>query len=150
MQRITLGTVAALAAVVSAPVRGQTRDDLAREVREAEIAFAATMAARDQAAFGEFVSDEAVFFGRQVLRGKAAVVEGWKPLFEGPNAPFSWEPETVEVLDSGTLALSTGPVRNPAGERVGTFNSIWRREPDGHWRVVFDKGCPPCNCAGTP
>jgi ketosteroid isomerase-like protein len=30
------------------------------------------------------------------------------------------------------------------GLRVGTFNSVWRLEADGKWRIVFDKGCPPC------
>ena len=53
----------------------------------------------------------------------------------------------IEVLASGTLALSSGAVRDPAGKRIGTFNSIWRRESDGRWRVVFDKGCPACDCA---
>jgi ketosteroid isomerase-like protein len=48
----------------------------------------------------------------------------------------------VQVLDSGTLAISSGPVKDPAGKAVGTFNSIWRRDKDGQWRVVFDKGCP--------
>jgi hypothetical protein len=23
---------------------------------------------------------------------------------------------------------------------VGLYNSVWRREPDGGWMVVFDKG----------
>jgi len=64
------------------------------------------------------------------------------PFFAGPDAPFSWRPELVEVLDSGTLALTSGPVRDPTGRRTGTFNSIWRREPNDQWRVVFDKGCP--------
>ena len=65
----------------------------------------------------------------------------------GPDAPFSWRPEVVQVLDSGTLALTSGPVRDPTGRRTGTFNSIWRREPNDQWRVVFDKGCPPpCDC----
>ena len=54
--------------------------------------------------------------------------------------------EVVEVLDSGGLALSSGPVLDAKGEWVGTFQSIWRLEPDGRWRVVFDKGCPPCVC----
>ncbi len=44
------------------------------------------------------------------------------------------------VLDSGELALSTGPVYDPAGKQVATFNSIWRREPDGSWLIIFDKG----------
>jgi len=47
----------------------------------------------------------------------------------------------VEVLDSGDLALSSGPVVSPAGETVGRFNSVWRKDPDGRWLVVFDKGC---------
>ena len=91
-----------------------------------------------------------MFIGGAVLRGRQAVVNAWSPFFAGAQAPFSWEPETVVVLASGELALSSGPVRNPAGERVGTFNSVWRREADGGWRIVFDKGCPPCNCAGAP
>jgi ketosteroid isomerase-like protein len=136
--------------LVGSPAHGQTRDELTAQVRDAERAFASTMAARDHAAFATYVADEAVFFGRQALRGKAAVVAAWKAFFDGPTAPFSWEPETVEVLDSGTLALSSGPVRDPDGKRVGTFNSIWRREADGHWRVVFDKGCPECTCEKTP
>jgi hypothetical protein len=52
----------------------------------------------------------------------------------------STEPQRVEVLDSGTLALSSGPVRDPQGKRIGTFNSVWRREPRGAWKVVFDNG----------
>lgn len=120
---------------------------LADQVRDAERAFAKTMADRDHAAFGRYVSEEAVFFGgKGVLRGRAQVMEGWKKLYEGEQAPFSWEPEQVEVLDSGNLALSTGPVRDPEGKSIGTFSSIWRREADGTWRVIFDKGCPPCSC----
>lgn len=121
---------------------------LAAQVREAERAFARTMADRDHEAFGAFIAEEALFFGgqREVFRGRAKVMEGWKALYEGEQAPFSWEPEQVEVLDSGGLALSSGPVYDPQGNRVGTFSSIWRREPDGRWRVIFDKGCPPCKC----
>jgi ketosteroid isomerase-like protein len=126
----------------------ETTDELAQQVRTAETAFAATMADRDLQKFASYVDEEAVFFGGEgALRGKAAVVERWKAFFDGPNAPFSWTPETVEVLASGTLALSSGPVHDPAGKRVGTFNSIWRRGADGAWRVVFDKGCDPCRCA---
>jgi ketosteroid isomerase-like protein len=104
------------------------------------------MADRDHAAFAAFVAEEAVFAGRDVLRGRAAVAEGWKVHFQGEKAPFSWTPERVEVIASGTLALSTGPVFDPEGKRVGTFNSTWRLDKDGEWRVVLDNGCPPCAC----
>ena len=113
----------------------------AAEVRASEIAFAATMADRDQEAFFSYVSPEAVFFnGDERLRGHEAIAEVWSPFFKGPDAPFSWHPEVVEVLDSGRLAFSTGSVQGPAGEDYGRFSSIWRKDKDGRWRVVFDKG----------
>jgi len=116
---------------------------LARQVEQAELAFAHSMAQRDHAAFTALLSEQAVFFdGKGVLRGKAAVAAGWKPLFDAPAAPFSWAPDQVQVLGDGTLALSTGPVRDPSGKPIARFNSIWRQEAPGVWRVVFDKGQP--------
>ncbi len=118
--------------------------DLQAQVRDTERAFAKTMANRDHAAFTSFLADETIFFGAKgPIRGKQAVADAWKPFFDG-QAPFSWAPDTVEVLDSGALALSSGPVKDPQGKVIGTFNSIWRRETDGRWRIVFDKGCPVC------
>lgn len=126
----------------------EMRQAQARPVFAAESAFAHTLAARDSTAFATYVAHDAVFFDRRgPVRGRAAVVASWQRFFEGPAAPFSWSPEIVEVLESGTLALSSGPVRDPSGRQIGTFNSIWRRDPDGRWRVVFDKGCPVCDCS---
>jgi ketosteroid isomerase-like protein len=133
-------TLAVLAAFAPA-VFAETNAELKEQVRQTEIAFAKTMADRDHTAFASFLADETVFFGRSVLRGKAAVAEGWKRFYDAPQAPFSWRPEAVEVLESGGLGYSSGPVFDPAGERIGSFNSVWRREKDGRWRIVFDKGC---------
>jgi len=111
------------------------------EVEAREIAFARSMAERDIEAFQRFLSPEAVFFkGNEPLRGPKAIVEAWAPFFEGEAAPFSWHPDVVEVLESGRLALSSGPVTAASGELVGRFNSIWRKDGDGQWLVVFDKG----------
>ncbi len=89
----------------------ETRDELTSQVRAAETAFAKTMADRDHAAFASYLADEAIFFGQGVLRGKAAIAAGWKAYFEGAAAPFSWEPRTVEVLDSGTQAVERAGAR---------------------------------------
>ena len=122
--------------------------DLQRQVADTERAFAKTMADRDHAAFASFLSDETIFFsGAKALRGKQQVADAWKRFYDGPAAPFSWQPEVVEVLDSGTLALSSGPVRNPQGKLVATFTSIWKLEAPGTWRIVFDKGNDVCDCA---
>lgn len=141
---------ALLVCACALPLRAETNEELREQVKKAETAFAKSMADRDHAAFVSFLADEAIFVGRTALRGKQAVAEAWKRFYEGPQAPFAWAPERVEVLDSGTLALSTGPVYDPDGKRSGTFNSTWRREKDGRWKIVLDNGCPQCDCGPTP
>jgi hypothetical protein len=81
-----------------------------------------------------------------LLRGKEAVASAWRGYYDKPEAPFSWEPEEVEVVDSGTLAYSGGPVYDPNGKVVGRFNSIWRLEAPGMWKVIFDRGSEVCDC----
>jgi ketosteroid isomerase-like protein len=119
--------------------------ELARQVADTERAFAKTMADRDHAAFTSFLAEEAVFFsGPKPLHGKREVAAWWRRFYDEAEAPFSWEPEEVEVLASGGLALSTGPVHDPQGRLIGRFTSIWRREAPGVWRIVFDKGSEVC------
>ncbi len=135
----------------SRPERHDGGDVLQQEVMDAEWNFARTMAARDHDAFASFLSDEAIFIsGSGPLRGKAEVVEGWRRYFETAEAPFSWKPERVEVLRSGGLALSTGPVYDPDGRRIATFTSIWRKDAGGEWRIIFDRGTPDCQPDPTP
>jgi ketosteroid isomerase-like protein len=137
----TLMLALAAAIAMSPPAAAQTAKE---QVFAAERAFAKSMADRDLQSFKTFLSEEAIFFtGSVPLRGKEQVAEGWARFFTAPVAPFSWEPDEVEVLQSGKLALSTGLVRDPAGKVIARFNSIWRLEAPNVWRVVFDKGSPP-------
>lgn len=134
----------------AAPAPAADPDDLRVQVMEAERAFARTMAERDHDGFRRFLSEDAIFFsGETAIRGRDAIAAAWQPYYAGPDAPFSWDPDQVQVLDSGDLALSTGPVLDPQGNLTGRFNSIWQRQPGGDWRVVFDKGSPVCDCAAA-
>lgn len=148
MTRLLSGALFAaslLSACASAPK--STAYFLPDRVRETERAFAQTMANRDFAAFTRFLAEDAIFFeGDSATRGKQRVAQAWKPYFEGPQAPFSWEPSVVEVAASGNLALSSGPVRDASGKTIARFNTIWRLEAPGEWRVVFDKGTEVCSC----
>ena len=144
---LALGLIPALTGAADAPPAYQNA--LQQQVAATERAFAKTMADRDLAAFGRFISQEAVFVsGAKVLRGRQQVIDGWRKLYDGASAPFSWEPQTVEVLNSGQLALSSGPVHDAAGKLVGTYTSIWRLETPSTWHIVFDSGCEVCErCA---
>jgi ketosteroid isomerase-like protein len=133
---------AGLAACGESPLQPMSTGEMARQqVESTERAFAQTMADRNLQAFGQLVSEEAVFFsGPEPQHGREAVVQWWSRYFTESAAPFSWEPDQVEVLASGTLALSTGPVRDAQGKLIGRFASIWRQEQPGQWRIVFDRG----------
>jgi ketosteroid isomerase-like protein len=151
MRALSHAIVLACCCALTAVAAHSAERDVASEVRDAERAFAKTMADRSLEAFSSHIAPEGIFFNRNgALRGRETVVAAWTRFFDKKEAPFSWEPETVEVLDSGTLALTSGPVRDPAGKLIGTFTSIWRLEPDGRWRVVFDKGCDVCEPEKKP
>lgn len=116
---------------------------LRQQVTETELAFARTMANRDVVAFATFIAEDAVFFtAERPLRGREAVVAHWRRFFTGPEAPFSWAPDEVEIADGGRLAWSAGPVRDPSGRPTGRFHSVWQRQPDGRWLILFDAGAP--------
>ena len=141
LRSILLLAVCLAAAVTAGSVRSSP-DDLRQQVFDSERAFAATMAARDFDAFGRFLAHEAVFMSNaESLRGADAVRKAWRRYYDGAQAPFSWRPEQVEVVSSGTLAFSSGPIIDRYGKRIGSFNSVWRLEAPGRWRVVFDRGC---------
>lgn len=119
--------------------------DPAEEAKQAEIAFAKAFADRDADRFFSFVADDAHFLnGKRTLSGREAVREVWSKYLEGA-APFSWKPERVLSSSAGDIALSTGPVFDPQGNHIGDFSSIWRKQADGSWKVIFDgPGSPVC------
>jgi len=135
-----------LAACASKPPIANTAA-LKHQVAETERAFAKTMEDRDYAAFTSFIANDAIFFSEAgPLHGKQRIADAWKRFYEKAGAPFSWEPEQVEVLESGTIALSTGPVRDAKGKVFATFNSVWRQDAPGVWHIIFDKGSEVCDC----
>jgi len=144
---IAIASATLLAACAAAPQQVDVQERV-RQVTDTERAFAKTMADRNFEAFQSFLSSETIFFGRAgPIRGKQAVADAWKRFYEQREAPFSWAPDRVEVLDSGTLALSTGPVYDPGGKLIARFSSIWRLEAPNTWRIIFDQGSEVCDCA---
>jgi ketosteroid isomerase-like protein len=120
--------------------------DLRQQVMATERAFAQTMATRDHDGFTSFIAAEAVFLsGDKALRGRQQISAAWKPYYIDKDAPFSWRPEQVEVLESGNLAISTGPVFDRKGDKFASFTSIWRQESPGVWHIIFDKGDDACH-----
>ncbi len=141
--KTSIWIVLLLATAVTASA--ETADD----VRCQEIGFSRAAEARDAVSFASFIDDDARFVSNSVLRGPAAITEAWSIFFQSEGPSIKWRPQFVEVLEDGNLALTRGPFRvvtqDDVGnevERWGTFNSVWRRQADGRWKVVFDAGSP--------
>jgi ketosteroid isomerase-like protein len=125
--------------------------DAVNDVRCAEIAFSQSVENMDQEAFAELVDPDARFVSghSRVAAGKDAVVEAWSGFFEDDSQKIVWRPIVTEVVEAGDLGLSRGPYRLTGTGEDGTpwevwgfFNSVWRLNDDGNWRVVFDAGNP--------
>ena len=136
-------------AVLGILIFAQADAGIEDDVRCREIGFSRAAERQDLPAFRSFIDADARFASNSVLRGVDDIASAWTVFFDEGGPTIKWRPQIVEVLKSGTLALSRGPyrVRTPAGdgtivEQWGTFNSVWRLNPDGEWRVVFDAGSP--------
>lgn len=137
--------IAALVALVLGPHGQATIPAPLEEMASAERAFAAAARAKGiRDAFLEFFSDDAIALEPGPVSAKAR-------LLKQPSAPFSerelvWEPRTGDVASSGELGWLTGPstfINHGSPEktpRFGNYLSVWRRQPNGLWRVFIDVG----------
>lgn len=122
-----------------------------QSLRQSEIDFARSVRDKDRQRFRSLIAEEAIFVSGRSLRGREAIDRAWSVFFAEDGPELAWAPEVAEVLSSGDLGLTKGPYtltsKNVEGKTVvekGTFSSIWKRQPDGSWKIVFDSGCPPC------
>jgi ketosteroid isomerase-like protein len=136
----------AAAVFVTAFVTGQQSvpRDLS-EMADTERAFAKTATVKGwRDAFLEYFADDALAIGLKATSAK----EG---LLKQPSTPFSefelvWEPRLGDVAASGDLGWLTGPSTainhavKDARPRHGCYLSVWRKQPNGEWRVFIDVG----------
>jgi ketosteroid isomerase-like protein len=122
------------------------------EVWARELGFARSVAEHDASAFAGFLAEGAVFGAKrpQPRRGRDAVVAAWAGLVAGKELRLSWYPAMVAIGGEPDIAYSSGPalyedLAPDARQRflIGGFQSIWHRDADGAWRVLFDDGIDP-------
>ena len=116
------------------------------EIADAERAFAA-MAKREglQAAFSAFAAEDAVIERNgRLIRGREAIAAFYADA-RYRRAGLAWSPERVEVSASGDLGYTWGSYTFTATDSLGTaqrsegiFHTVWKRQPDGSWKFVWD------------
>lgn len=93
-------------------------------------------------AFLAYLADDAVVFRPKPAPGKKAYQDA------AADSPLllTWEPAYAEVSTAGDLGYTTGPYElrdktNPGQPlRYGHYVSVWERQGNWQWKVVFDGG----------
>jgi ketosteroid isomerase-like protein len=115
----------------------------AKVIADEEKAFAAmSVHASVQQAFVKYFSDSAVsFHAGKIYNGK----EFWKQ--QKPDSTYLfWSPVYADISLAKDLGFTSGPWQlkvkrtNNEPDARGFYNSVWRKEKDGQWKVVIDIG----------
>lgn len=116
------------------------------EVYQTEVAFQKmTEADGIQSAFVFYAAASAVLHRNgKLVEGKEAIQEFYgSPMYE--SAKVQWTPDHIELAGSGDLAYSYGKyvwffpdASGKMTEYPGIYLTIWKRQPDGTWKYVWD------------
>lgn len=120
----------------AAPALAQTPD--AAPIVAAERAFAADAPSMGIAgSFNKWSVPEAIVIGGgQAQRIGEAYPDGPRPADE---PLLEWWPNFAGIARSGDLGFTTGGVA-VNGRRTGHYFTVWKKQPDGSWRWVYDGG----------
>ena len=150
---LPLASLLSLPAAVVAwtPAPRLTADECA--VWQREQSFARSVADHDAAAFVQHLAESAAFGAStpEPIRGREAIAKRWTGLVEGKHVLLRWYPTRVTMAPGvDDVAWSSGPslveVLDPkASDRylIGAYHSVWHKDADGIWRVLFDDGVEP-------
>lgn len=129
----------------AAPSRGAEAEE--ESLRQADAAFQKAVAERGAEACAEFFADDGVLYdyGRPVAVGPQAAAAVVSALLAGGVSSLAWEPLGVELSGDASLGLTYGWFETTAKgadgeEKVsqGKYATVWRKLPDGSWKVVVD------------
>jgi ketosteroid isomerase-like protein len=115
-------------------------------LRDLNVQWAKTAEAKDLNGVVAFYTEDAFMLppNRKAAEDKQAIRDFWSSLLGAEDSIF-WEASKVDIARSGDLAYVAGFYRltlnDPQGNPVaddGKFLQVWKKEPDGKWKVVTD------------
>jgi ketosteroid isomerase-like protein len=109
-------------------------------VRQAEETWGRAIAAKSVEQTVAVYDPEAVTAGSAMFpaRGLEEFRVNWAKQFGRPDFALSWKVEKVTVIESGTIACTTGTWRSPAPQASGPYLAVWRKQVDGQWKLLID------------
>ena len=122
------------------------REKAKQEILQAEKDFAELCRKEGiRKAFTSFADDNAIIMSNDsLIRGKEEIMRHYlNPIFD--DASLVWSPDFVDAGSSGDLGYTYGKyifsIPDSVGnikEQRGIFHTVWKRQPDGKWKFVWD------------
>jgi ketosteroid isomerase-like protein len=121
--------------------------DLSEEIRKTEKQFESDLNKTGVAfAFEKYAAPNAV-----IKRQNDSLIYGPKAISQFysndiyQNAKASWSPDYIDISRDGTMAYTYGKyhwrMTSKSGEVKefgGIFHTVWKKQPDGTWKYVWD------------
>ncbi len=134
--------------VVAACSSGAVPEDARQELMDTDLAFAQEVAQGGVEAWTSyFAEDGMMFLSGDPVVGHEAIHALMEPVFADSTHVLDWRPRRAEVAASGDLGYTVGRYRStragPNGLLIrggGSYVTIWRKQPDGTWKVALDIG----------
>ncbi len=98
-------------------------------------------------AFSHYAAPEAVLLRNdKLVVGKDAIAKMYRKFMtDYSDVNLSWKPEYIDVAASGDMAYTYGQYNLTYQDSLGQiksfegiFHTVWKRQPNGHWRFVWD------------
>lgn len=86
-------------------------------------------------AFRKWSTDDALMFVPQPVNAHEFLKDR-----KDPPVPVFWWPGRSYLSCDGSFAVNTGPWVRDGGKAVGYFTTVWKRQPDGGWKWIYDGG----------
>jgi ketosteroid isomerase-like protein len=141
MKRIAVIALLFLAACATTTQSAPNADVLMQRDRD----FAKQSAAHGHLAWQEFMAPNAVkpANGGRMLNGPQEIGENMLAAFAS-GFTLSWEPARAEISRGGKVGYTWGRYRSVFNgkTREGTYMTVWEKQQDGTWKVLFDTGDP--------
>jgi hypothetical protein len=93
-----------------------------------------------------FDASGAKYTNGKIVTGLPAIRESMAAAFADPNFTIEWAPTVAHVTSNDKMGVTKGRWKTrtmPNGREqvaTGDYITVWRKQPDGSWKVMFDVG----------
>ena len=132
--------------IVSACKPSMDQDAIKNEIRETEKAFEKMVSELGPAEAFYFFADENPLIKRgndSLIFGKEAIRHYYSTGFPEKSVAY-WTPDFIDVSGDGNMGWSYGKYtwfvweNDQKSTFSGIYQTIWKRQPDGSWKYVWD------------